>query len=202
MEAKLPVTFLAVLAVAVAGCTGTPAEPVNPTDSPPPVVAPGTNITSPNATGPATNASGPVVQRFDGSVAGAGVAGGPKVTIVPLSENAFPFDLPNGTVAMVVELAWETSDTMELQLNIPGDYCTGNDPAGATANCNNPDPVEGSGPLKIVVKDPEQLAYVGTWTGAVFVGAPAPNAVPFTAYVSLFTDALPADSYTAIPPGA
>ncbi|HEV8359741.1 MAG TPA: hypothetical protein VGR28_04715 [Candidatus Thermoplasmatota archaeon] len=188
---RLPIVALA-LAVAFAGCTAEPATPPSPEPSQP--LTPTSPAPEPAPAPPA----GPLVLVFNGTVGGGGAPGGPKLALAPLGTNNFAFDLANGSTGLVLELAWSTTDALELIAYIPQEYCgNATDPAGLTATCDNPDSVEGASPLKIVVQDSQYLAYVGSWTGVAFASGATPGTA-FTMYASVFSGAPPADSYSAI----
>lgn len=196
MRALVAIPVLLV-AAALAGCLGSsePPQPVTPSVVPP-GPAPGPNITT--LPGNATNLSAPEVQRFDGTVAGAGATGIGYVAL-PTEDNAFEFDLRNGTAGFVVELVWNGSSPLHLALGVPPEACTaGSAPAGLQDDCPaGPDAVEGASPLKVLVVDPAMF-FPGTWSGSVFAGQSVPGPTAFTAIVSAFYGPPPTDAYTAV----
>ena len=185
------------LATALAGCLGEAEPPAEP-----PPGDPGTGTTPPPEEPLDPAAHEPLVERFQGSVAG--VLAPPPVGLYLRAGgdgNRFDFDLPMGAVAVVVEVAWDGSDALDLLLDPPEEACTSNDPAGLTGECPEvPRDQDGQSVARVVLSDPVLLNLTGTWSFGVWARQSA-QPVSFEAAVSVFF-ALPPETYSAFAPAA
>jgi hypothetical protein len=160
--------------------------------------AEGTNTT--NATGSAetsTEPAGPNINRtvINGSIEGFAVPG-VYYRCTPTGPCDVDFDLTvtNETTAVLVEVAWNQSANMWLDLNVPFEHCE-QGPAGFVAtNCPDPGTASGGSPLVIEVTDEEMLSNTGQWDGSLFVDEPTPTQVDYTLYVTTVSGGpLPSD---------
>lgn len=179
---------LVVLATALAGCTAeTPPEPVvrPPAGTPEPPLQ--------NVTAPADDAAVEVTS-FNGTAAGLTV---PSVGALapPGSDPGSTFEVKEGATAIVVEVAWESTDRLYLFVDPP---CRDEDPVGADG-CDAPDrDMDGQNPARVEVLDALFLNQTGAWSFAAYPEANA-QGVPFVAAISVFYGALPDAGYTALP---
>lgn len=178
-------------ALAAAGCVGEPVEPAaKPT---PPTPEPVEPDQVPDA-GPRFN-----VTPLSGSVAG---VGNPSAGYLRASgENVLAFDVPEGATALLVEVAWAGGHALDVQVDVPDEFCEPVDPAGLFLDCPSPPPdADGASPARIEVTDLETLARAGEWRLGAWARSSA-SEVPFTAFVTVFADGKPDATYTALPPG-
>lgn len=187
---KLLLPALVTLSLVAAGCLGGGAEPVERTATPPTTIVPDT------PEGETPEPMGPMVATFDGAIAGVGA---PEVGYFTLSgTNLFDFEVHDNTTALIVEVAWDATDKLDVQVDVPIEYCTAPDPVGLLLACDAPDPDDdGDSPARIVVTDAEMLQQVGEWTVGVWARQ-SPSEVPFAVYVTQFHETAPTEDYTAI----
>lgn len=192
---------LAMAAIALAGCLGSSEQPVVQTSAPAGTTGgPGAgNATVPGNQSPAANRTGPVVKTFNGHAAGVAVPGTFALEAPTVSDNNGDFPVANGSTGIVVEVAWNGSDALEVFLYPP---CSDAGAAGTGLAANCPSPLrneQGKSPARIMVTDLGKLkdSGAGTWTIAVFAQQ-NPTGVAFKAASSVFYGEVPKDSYTAV----
>lgn len=195
--ALLPLA-LAVGALALAGCIGSPAAP-GPQGE-------GTNPTS--GEGPAGESPelrpvdvDPTVQPrlqqypFSGKITAG--AGSQMVGYVSPTGSADPhlfgFVVDQGAVAIVAELAWDQPlMDLDLLLNAPSCDATG---AGTCLTQGDGMPGQGDSPVMLIVTG-DALAEVGDWTLGIWAKDGAN--VEFRTVVTVFYGDMPPDGYTAL----
>jgi hypothetical protein len=196
MRTAAALAALSLAALTLAGCLGSGGsdQPVDPNRTPPGTPPPHVNITAPNDTAP--NATGAVeVKTATGTTAGV-VAPSPTGGSIAFStptaqDNGGTFDVKAGVTAVVVEVAWNGTDTMYLYASPPCSDPTGVQcPSGKAAN-------SAKSPVKVVVDDDKLLNLTGAWSWAVYPATDA-QGTAFTAYVSIFHADKPKDDYTAV----
>lgn len=166
------------LLLAAAGCVGTDAEKPEPA----PIERAGADPPAEDA--PAEEMPASHTAQLNGSVTGVGQ---PTVGwVAPQGENRHEFEVMANVTALVVEVWWDAPVQLDVQVEVPVEYCEPADPVGLTGSCNQPEPAtSGTSPARIVVTDAAMLAQTGTWTLSVWA-RDAPGGATFTAYATTF----------------
>jgi hypothetical protein len=181
------------LALVLAGCTA-PAQPpatTPPAESPTPTA--GDSPSSLDATRSASEEgpAGPEVQRFQGTSQGVRVQ---QIAAIQGGDSEAPFELPQGTTALVVEVAWEGSEGLHVSVRPP---CEASEfPLPPSCPPSSEDHSLQS-PVRIVVEDGALLGLSGSWT---LITMPDANlqGIPWNAWVSAFTSGPAPADYTAV----
>lgn len=186
---------------ALAGCTGgdssgTDAGPApdNGTSEAPDGgnPSPSENEDESRETEPADAGPNVTVEWYNGSAQGQNVPTLGPTCFAPLCDNVFALQVPNGTVGLVAEMAWDRSTSLSLDLDVPDDVCeTGDD------NDCQPDAVTGQSPVVIRLEDAEAVPP-GDWEVEIYAEDSPLEPTEFTIAVGLFEGGPPPADYAKL----
>lgn len=199
--------FLLAAQLIVAGCLGATDQPATPAST---GATGGLDEAAGDAARKAANATegagdagagarAPLVQVWEGSVAGFLLENVGYVSTSESGRHVFEFEVKEGATAIVAEAAWQASDALDV-LVFAAAYCQPGDPAGVGLweECPRDGDTDGKSPAILVITDKELLSLVGRWEFGVWARQ-SPQEVPFKASVSVFYGGQPGGSYSAIP---
>lgn len=142
-----------------------------------------------NATGEEPSAqtepTGPnvAVDWFNGSAQGQAIPGLGASCLQPQAcENVFSFEVPNGTTALVAEMAWNRSTSLSLDLDVPSEECD----VSFGQDCP-PESESGQSPVVIQLTNPADIP-AGEWSIGVYAEDSPIEPTEFTIAVSVFED--------------
>lgn len=133
------------------------------------------------------------VEWFNGTAQGQAIPGlGPTCFSGQVCDNTFSFNAPNGTTALMAEMAWNRSTSLSLDLDVPSDACE----ASFGEDCR-PEAQSGQSPVVVELTDASNIPP-GEWGIGVYAEDSPAEPTEFTIAVSIFEDGEPPRDYAKL----